>query len=134
MSDRPRRLPREFPGYAIKSGPKDNFECWNAFGDAHEPRRNLSLKDEYGNNIITVYGLDPEQLASLHAMLGAELGLAPAITLAHLKAMHKQLSDIIAIVEPPPPPFNPFDDTQAVPMPTADLTHTDAPDGGSGEG
>lgn len=56
----------------------------------------IIVDDHGGDTVLVIYNLTDHQLASLHAAIGRRLGLAPEVTLEHVRRMHSHLSEIVA--------------------------------------
>ena len=82
--------------YTINAFQADRFHLWESFGE----RENLTLRDQSGNDVLTVFKLTHDQLAELYLEIACVLGKSPAPTLHHLKQVRERIDRLIEPVKP----------------------------------
>ena len=76
----------------------DTVGLWDS--PFHEDRQNFTLRDHKGADLLTIYGLTQEQLASLYVEIAHALGKAPEPTIQHLREVYLQLAKLFPMYGP----------------------------------
>ena len=91
------KLDRTQP-HAINANPGDNAYLWECPYD--EDRKNFTMQNASGDDVLTIYGLTCDQLAALYLDIAGFLGKSPEPTVHHLKQMHEKIGELIKEAEP----------------------------------
>lgn len=83
--------------YQISAWRNDKVEVFSNRDDA----RNVNLIDGRGNTVLTIWGLNFEQMAVLHTAFGEALGICPNMAMEHVRQLHEKLKEFFP--EQPPP-------------------------------
>ena len=86
----PEKLNRE-QEHAINANAGDRLYLWDSFGE----KQNLTIQAGTHNNVLTVYGITCDQLASLYLEIAHVLGKPPEPTLHHLRQIHESVGKLI---------------------------------------
>jgi len=80
----------------INANQGDRLYLWNSFGE----NLNLTIEASTHNNVLTVYGITPDQLANLYLEIAKVLGKPPEPTLHHLRQIHETVGKLIQKAKP----------------------------------
>lgn len=83
--------------HTINAHQADQLYLWDS--PIHFDRQNLTLRDNTGNDVLTVYAITNDQLADLYVEIGRVLGKSPDPTIHHLKQMHDTIGTLITAAE-----------------------------------
>lgn len=81
--------------HAINANAGDRLYLWDSFGE----KQNLTIQAGTHNNVLTVYGITCDQLASLYLEIAEVLGKPPRPTLHHLRQIHEAVGKLIRATE-----------------------------------
>ena len=93
----PPKLDRD-QSHKINAHQADQLYLWDS--PIQSDRQNLTLRDQGGNDVLTVFALTYDQLAHLYVNIGRVLGKPPGPTTHHLKQMHETIGMLIEAAEP----------------------------------
>ena len=84
--------------HTINAHQCDKLQFWDS--PIQSDRQNLTIYDQDGNKVLTVYALTRDQLGDLYLEIGRVLGKAPDPTIHHLKQIRETIGTLIQDAEP----------------------------------
>ena len=91
------KLERDGKRHEINVRSQDQFEFWQS--DFSGDCWNITLKDGQGEDVLRLYSVYPDQLATLSTSIAEVLGRAPDLTRHHLVQLRDELTRLIGADE-----------------------------------